>query len=354
MPTASRPRCRSISASPAINEPLGDPGAGEPGADRHQGRRSTRSRAPTGAASCSKKNMPMIINRFGGWLNYPGLLLLLELSRPERDLQHDVLPEPGDGQADRRRALRRPTREYEAEVKGFIEIAFDEVPRIPIFQPLARRRDAEERHRLPLLVPPRSSTSGRSRRTLSGASMLMLSSAASLAALPSIVGVVIVTFLLTRAAAGRSGGLFRRAGGEPAGDRARSAPSSASTAAARAVLAYLGDLAHGDLGNSLTTGQPVVTEICHPPAGLGRADPVRRCSWRSASRCRSASWRRCGGLLDRPSLPHRRDRRRVAAGVLHRAAAGLCLLLSAAAGRRRRSAGSTCSCRRRRRSPASI
>ena len=65
-------------------------------------------------AEFSKKTLPFITNAFGGWLNYPGILLLLDLSRAERDLQHDVLPEPGDGQADRRRAVRnRP-----AEIQG--------------------------------------------------------------------------------------------------------------------------------------------------------------------------------------------------------------------------------------------
>src|SRR5205823_4234855 len=49
----------------------------------------------------SKKTLPFLANAFGGWLNFPEFLLL-DLSRAERDLQHDVLPEPGDGQADRR------------------------------------------------------------------------------------------------------------------------------------------------------------------------------------------------------------------------------------------------------------
>ena len=34
------------------------------------------------------------------------------------------------------------------------------------------------------------------------------------------------------------------------------------------------DLAHGDLGISLTTGQPVLTELVDAAAGLGRADPL--------------------------------------------------------------------------------
>ncbi len=44
--------------------------------------------------------------------------------------------------------------EIRKDVKGFIDLAFVEVPRIPLFQPYLERRDAEERLRLSLLVPP--------------------------------------------------------------------------------------------------------------------------------------------------------------------------------------------------------
>ena len=94
--------------------------------------------------------------------------------------------------------------------------------------------------------------------------------------MPSLVGVVIVTFLLTRALPG-----------DPAAYFAGPAATQQAIAEIRSKLGldqplpeqfvrYVGDLAHGDLGNSLTTGQPVVTEIAHAPAGLGRADPARR------------------------------------------------------------------------------
>ena len=96
-------------------------------------------------------------------------------------------------------------------------------------------------------------------------------------------------------AARRSGGLFRRAGGDEGGDRAdprqarprHSRCPSSSCATSR-------DLARGDLGTSLTTGQPVATEI---PTRLP-ASPSSRCCGlhrrRSRSRCRSASSRRRG------------------------------------------------------------
>lgn len=80
-------------------------------------------------------------------------------------------------------------------------------------------------------------------------------------AIPNIIGVIIVTFLLTRALPGDPAAYF--------------AGPSATTEAIEQVRKQLGldkgmatqfglylkDLAKGDLGNSLSTGQPVLTEI---------------------------------------------------------------------------------------------
>lgn len=80
-------------------------------------------------------------------------------------------------------------------------------------------------------------------------------------ALPSIAGVLIVTFLLTRALPG-----------DPAVYFAGPAATAQSVEEIRHKLGfdrslpvqfvdYLEQLAHGDLGNSLSTGQPVMTEL---------------------------------------------------------------------------------------------
>jgi peptide/nickel transport system permease protein len=80
-------------------------------------------------------------------------------------------------------------------------------------------------------------------------------------AIPSLIGVVIVTFLLTRALPG-----------DPAAYFAGPAASQEAIEQIRVKLGldkplivqfgnYVNDLAHGDLGNSLTTGQPVGKEI---------------------------------------------------------------------------------------------
>ena len=80
-------------------------------------------------------------------------------------------------------------------------------------------------------------------------------------AVPSLIGVVIVTFLLTRALPGDPAAYF--AG--PAATQEAIAQVRASLGLDRPLyeqfIRYVGDLARGDLGTSLTTGQPVVTEI---------------------------------------------------------------------------------------------
>src|SRR5881227_3407330 len=91
--------------------------------------------------------------------------------------------------------------------------------------------------------------------------MLMMFLKRMLMAVPSLIGVVIVTFLLTRALPG-----------DPAAYFAGPAASQEAIEQIRAKLGldkplivqfgnYVNDLAHGDLGNSLTTGQPVGKEI---------------------------------------------------------------------------------------------
>src|SRR5204863_3572932 len=91
--------------------------------------------------------------------------------------------------------------------------------------------------------------------------MLRMIAKRMLIAVPSLVGVVIVTFLLTRALPG-----------DPAAYFAGPAATKEAVEQIRVKLGldqplyiqfvrYVGDLARGDLGNSLTTGQPVGYEI---------------------------------------------------------------------------------------------
>src|ERR1700719_3849124 len=93
------------------------------------------------------------------------------------------------------------------------------------------------------------------------AAMLMMVIKRMLIAVPSLIGVVVVTFLLTRALPG-----------DPAAYFAGPAATKEAVEQIRVKLGldkplivqfgrYVSDLTRGDLGNSLTTGQPVLTEI---------------------------------------------------------------------------------------------
>lgn len=82
-----------------------------------------------------------------------------------------------------------------------------------------------------------------------------------LIAIPSLIGVVIITFLLTRALPGDPAAYF--AG--PAATKEAIEQIRVKLGLDKPLLVqfgrYVKDLSQGDLGNSLTTGQPVVTEI---------------------------------------------------------------------------------------------
>ncbi|MGZ5855020.1 MAG: ABC transporter permease [Xanthobacteraceae bacterium] len=80
-------------------------------------------------------------------------------------------------------------------------------------------------------------------------------------AIPSLIGVVIITFLLTRALPGDPAAYF--AG--PAATKQAIEEIRAKLGLDKPLLVqfgrYVSDLSQGDLGNSLTTGQPVAQEI---------------------------------------------------------------------------------------------
>jgi peptide/nickel transport system permease protein len=91
--------------------------------------------------------------------------------------------------------------------------------------------------------------------------MLTLIGKRLMMALPSLIGVIIVTFILTRALPG-----------DPAAYFAGPAATKEAVEQVRAKLGldrplpiqfvgYVTDLAQGNFGTSLTTGQPVLTEI---------------------------------------------------------------------------------------------
>ncbi len=84
-----------------------------------------------------EKSRPIIVNPFGGWLNYPDYFFFYayhgqdatfnggSYSNPEMDelIDNALATAPGEGN-------------YEEYVKGFIQMAWEEMPRVPIVQPV--------------------------------------------------------------------------------------------------------------------------------------------------------------------------------------------------------------------------
>jgi peptide/nickel transport system substrate-binding protein len=83
----------------------------------------------------SKKTLPFLANAFGGWLNFPDYFFYWTYHGQNAifntmSYQNPVM----DNLIDAARFEADPEK-YREEVEGFIKIAFDEVPRIPVFQP---------------------------------------------------------------------------------------------------------------------------------------------------------------------------------------------------------------------------
>src|SRR5271168_4745945 len=80
-------------------------------------------------------------------------------------------------------------------------------------------------------------------------------------AIPSLIGVVIVTFLLTRALPGDPAAYFAGPAATPQAIEEIRVKLGLDRPLIVQFGSYVGDLAHGNLGTSLTTGQPVVSEL---------------------------------------------------------------------------------------------
>lgn len=88
-------------------------------------------------AALLKKDMPLLINRFGGWLNYPEYFFFWNYhgqnavfnTMSYKNAAMDKLIESA-------RFDVYDSKKYSQDVKGFIEIANNEVPRIPLAQPV--------------------------------------------------------------------------------------------------------------------------------------------------------------------------------------------------------------------------
>ena len=80
-------------------------------------------------------------------------------------------------------------------------------------------------------------------------------------AIPSLIGVVIVTFLLTRALPGDPAAYFAGPAATPQAIQEIRVKLGLDKPLVVQFGSYVSDLVHGNLGTSLTTGQPVATEL---------------------------------------------------------------------------------------------
>ena len=80
-------------------------------------------------------------------------------------------------------------------------------------------------------------------------------------AIPSLIGVVVVTFLLTRALPGDPAAYFAGPAATPQAIQEVRVKLGLDKPLLAQFGHYVVDLVHGNLGTSLTTGQPVASEL---------------------------------------------------------------------------------------------
>ena len=105
----------------------------------------------------NKKVLPLYTNVFSGWLDYPEYFFIWcyhgknsifnTMSYQSKELDGFI-----DGAVDRGGNGDKAT--YDKDVKGFVDLAFADMPRIPLFQPYVNVAMQKNVVRLPVLVPP--------------------------------------------------------------------------------------------------------------------------------------------------------------------------------------------------------
>ncbi len=110
--------------------------------------------------------------------------------------------------------------------------------------------------------------------------------------IPTFLGITLVAFFLIRLVPGDP---IETMAGERGIDPARHAELRAEYGFDKPLLVqygiYLERLAHGDLGRSISTKEPVIAEFASLFRRRSSSGCARSCS-RSSSACRPASWRR--------------------------------------------------------------
>ena len=138
-------------------------GAADPGRARARSasrRRSTRSPAPTGAPSrWSRRSCRCISTTSAAGSIRPAITSSGPTSRARCSTRRTTTTPRWPSWSTRRCTWRPTIRTYAPKIKRMIAKAFDEVPRIPLWQPYPRQRDAQGCRRLLVLVSTASRTS---------------------------------------------------------------------------------------------------------------------------------------------------------------------------------------------------
>lgn len=82
-----------------------------------------------------KKEMPLITNTFGGWLNYPDYFFYWAYHGQDAVFNTMSYKNPQMDALIEKSRFAASQGDYADAVKGFVKLAWEEVPRIPLFQP---------------------------------------------------------------------------------------------------------------------------------------------------------------------------------------------------------------------------
>ena len=86
-------------------------------------------------AQLLKKEMPLILNRFGGWLNVPEYFFFWCYHSQDAVFNTMSYKNPAMDKLIDASRFEADKKKYQDQVQGFINIAFEDVPRIPLAQP---------------------------------------------------------------------------------------------------------------------------------------------------------------------------------------------------------------------------
>jgi peptide/nickel transport system substrate-binding protein len=89
----------------------------------------------TWRAALLKKDMPLIINRFGGWLDYPEYFFYWCYHGQNAVFNTMSYRNPTMDRIITNARFSESKSIYESMVKDMVQLAYEEVPRIPLFQP---------------------------------------------------------------------------------------------------------------------------------------------------------------------------------------------------------------------------